>query len=91
MVSLLAQLYQYYVGPDNNWMSFVGRQENLAEDLLTALSLAGEDICERRLRGVRPRNVRAGKPEIGAKAVADPLTIERLEKTESWVLETFYA
>ncbi len=87
----LTQVYQCFVGSDNTRMNFVGRQENLADDLVKALALAGEPgINEKRLRRLKPMNVSAGNPLFGGRAVANPSTIAKIETAESWVLETFY-
>lgn len=86
----LTTVYQKYVGPDANWVDFIGRQENLRNDLIAALTLAGEmDICERRLR--RLKNVNVADPEFQEQTVVDPSWVEKVEKTEKWILETFYA
>lgn len=85
----LTQMYQYFVGPDNTWMDFVGRQENLQNDLVRAMALAGQDdVDEKRLRHLKPMN--AGLPHIMSQATVVPSMVERIEATESWVLKTFY-
>lgn len=87
----LTQVYQCFVGSDNTRMNFVGRQENLGNDLVKALALAGETgIDEKRLRRLKPMNVSAANPLFGDRAVADPATIAKIETAESWVLKTFY-
>jgi hypothetical protein len=87
----LTAVYQCYVGPDNDWMNFVGRQESLVDDLIAALILAGEmGACEKRIRRRARVNTGAAEPCYGTQAVADPALVERIEKTERWVLETFY-
>lgn len=86
----VTQIYKCYVGADNTWMDFVGRQENLVDDLVTALNLAGETIDEKRLRRLKPMNVSAGIPQFADRAIASPSMVERIESTERWVLDTFY-
>lgn len=46
-----------FVGPPEREIDFVGRQENLVEDLIAALRMAGEEFDEARLRSVPPANV----------------------------------
>ncbi len=87
-MGFLTKLFQCYVGPDNSWMNFVGRQERLVDDLVQALTLAGETIDEDALRNGPSRN--ATPPEFKDRAiVSDELAI-LVEQAEHWVLETFY-
>jgi hypothetical protein len=46
-----------FVGPPEREIEFIGRQENLVEDLIAALRQAGEEFDERLLRSVPPANV----------------------------------
>lgn len=84
-------LFQTYVGPENTWMDFVGRQENLPRDLMKALHLAEQPVRGNSMRRMSPKNVCAGDPELGSLAAATPATIARVAEKERWVLETFYA
>ena len=86
----MTELYQHYVGPDNTWMDFVGRQETLKKDLIQALRTAGEDIDAKRVGKLKKMNVGAGSV-IGERAIASEAMIERVEAVEHWVLDTFYA
>jgi hypothetical protein len=88
----LTQIYQEYVGPDASWMDFVGRQENLKADLIHAMELCGETIItESRLHRLKPMNKSAADPLWGDLAPVNPATVKRVEATEHWILETFYA
>jgi hypothetical protein len=87
----LTELYQHYVGADNTRMDFVGRQEHLADDLVEVLALAGRGVDEKALRALKPRNVSAADPKLGARAVAGWQTVHKIEAAEHWILETFYA
>jgi hypothetical protein len=53
---LTNEYYVPMVGPREQEIDFVGRYENLADDLVTALRLAGEDFNERELRSTPPVN-----------------------------------
>lgn len=46
----LTQRYELYLGPSPGVLDFVGRTERLADDLVRALRLAGEEFNEERLR-----------------------------------------
>jgi len=82
-------LYQYYVGEDCEKVDFVGRQEHLADDLVLALMLAGEDFDEEALRATprANRSPRRWKRKTGLSNA----TKRKLKEAEQWVWETFYA
>ena len=50
-------VYEQYVGPPENPIEFIGKQENLVEDLITALGRAGETFNASLIRAFPPRNV----------------------------------
>lgn len=83
----ISRLYQSYSLED---MDYIGRQENLADDLVTALGLASEEFDERKLRQVGRRNISAGHKKYGDLCVLDAETEERMLKTEQWIIDTFY-
>jgi predicted O-methyltransferase YrrM len=58
----LDTLYSSFVGPEGEQIEFVGRYERLADDLVRALQLAGQDFDEEVLRGYPPANVSSKKP-----------------------------
>ena len=55
--SFCTHVYEQYVGPPDDPIEFVGKQENLVEDLITALRSAGEDFNESLIRAFPPQNV----------------------------------
>lgn len=55
--SYVSDLYELYAGPENDEIGFVGRQENLIEDLIRALREAGEAFDEDRIRETEPVNL----------------------------------
>lgn len=81
-------LYQFFVGPEGDKIDFVGRQENLAEDLVTGLTLAGDVFDPELVRGTPRRYVTS--PQVKAEAVYADATLERVNWREKWVLERFY-
>jgi hypothetical protein len=50
-------MYERFVGPPECPIEFIGRYENLAEDLVLGLQLAGESFDEEALRATPPVNV----------------------------------
>lgn len=52
-----SQVCEWYCGPPDDEIDFVGRFEHLVDDLVSALSIAGERFDEARLRKTRPVNV----------------------------------
>jgi hypothetical protein len=87
----IQQVYKHFVGPENDWMDFVGRHEHLADDLVIALSRAGCEFDEGKLRSTPPVNTGAADPWFAEKIVASRELVGRVEEAERWVLETFYA
>lgn len=86
----VTQLYQYYVGVSADGVDFIGRQENLVDALVRALTLAGEDFDEQALRSVGRRNVAAARPEMVELCALDKGIERDVLTTEKWVMDTFY-
>jgi hypothetical protein len=81
----LSRVYEQYVGVPDRAISFIGRFERLADDLVLALREAGVAFDEARLRRVRPTNCTALRPECAA------VTRERLLAAESVAVGRFYS
>lgn len=45
----VSRLYQYFLGEEFDCVDFVGKQENLPEDLLSALRMAGESFTAEKI------------------------------------------
>jgi len=82
-------LYQSYVGESGQDLDFVGRQERLADDLVRALRMAGEDFNEDALRATPRANV--SKARWMRQTGFSNATKRKLKEDERWVWETFYA
>ena len=76
----LTQMYGYFMGVD-----FVGRQENLREDLIKALTLAGEDFDADMIRTHPAINTE----KYNEGELSDKIT-DKLLKSEEWVIKMFY-
>ena len=81
-------LYQFYLGRDADKVDFIGRQEHLADDLVQALTLAGEDFDEAALRATERRN--QSPPKWKKRCIVTTNTLERVIDQERWI-EQFYA
>lgn len=81
-------LYQYYTGENCEKVDFIGRQEHLADDLVEALTRAGEVFDEEALRSTPRQN--ESPDEWKEKCALLPETQARVAECERWVLETFY-
>jgi len=77
----VTKLFRFYVGG----VDFVGRQENLANDLVKALTFAGETFDERILRSTKRFNVSPSYEVVLSKE-----TQERVLEVEKWVIDSFY-
>lgn len=82
--ALLSRYYELYVGPPRDPIDFIGRYENLQEDLILALELAEQGFDEEALRAVAPVNTSAPTPPC-------PEEIrDRLVQSEKDAYERFY-
>jgi hypothetical protein len=81
-------IYEQYVGGPGEEIGFVGRTEQLAEDLCTALRLAGEQFDELQLRS-HPAVNRSDFATYPGRYTRD--AAERLATAESTAIERFYA
>lgn len=86
----VTKLYQYYTGKDLSKINFIGKQERLADDLVEALTISGQEFDEGRLRRTKMINVAGiGKRYDELTALKDA-TIDRIKHAEEWVFDTFY-
>jgi hypothetical protein len=85
-LGFVSTLYQFYV----NDVTFVGRQESLADDLVRALTMAGEEFDEEKLRAVGLRNVAGEWPKWQETCRLSAGTRGRMLWAERWALERFY-
>jgi len=88
----LTTIYKCFLGKDGNALNFVGKQENLREDLIEALTLAGEDFDEnlvRKLGRINPAKKLPGFNYERALRLGAKLEGE-LRKREGWIIKTFY-
>lgn len=75
-----------YVGEKEHEIEFIGKYENLVNDLVTALKLAGEVFDESALRAFQPVNV---SDKIAYPAIYSGDLEEQVRKAERMVLERF--
>ncbi len=88
----LTAIYKCFLGENGNDLDFVGKQENLTEDLIKALTLAGEDFNEKVIRDMGHFNT---KESWGYKKKDFSFDLNRkyhrkLMKSERWITEKFY-
>lgn len=81
-------LYQYYVGEAGDGVAYIGRTENLANDLVDALFKAGEDFNPWEIFDTAAQN--AGIDKWKRAAQYQPDTAFRVLDAERWVTERFY-
>jgi hypothetical protein len=80
------ELFDRFVGPTDDPIEFIGKFENLVDDLAYALHLAGEQFRPELLRETFPANV-SDKARFPAEY--SPALAKSLEDAESYVLERF--
>lgn len=69
--------------------TFVGKQEQLVDDLIRALALAGEQFDTERIRTTTPRNVRGCQPRRLSRSAYTPELMELVMSTEARAIERF--
>lgn len=87
----ITNLYQCYIGRNADQIDFIGRQEYLADDLVKALTIAGEKFDEQELRKAPWMNVAGGKKKLRHFATLSDETRDRVIESENWVMDKFYA
>ncbi len=83
-----AKIFGRYIGPSDAPISFIGRFESLTDDLVHALTEAGERFDEASLRAHPPSNV---SDYDRFPATFDPELARRLAQSEHPIIERFYA
>ena len=83
-----SRVYRCYVGDDLSLVDFIGRTESLEDDLVTALTLAGEDFDEGVLRKTEPRN-RSARGTLDRAVISKDLENEII-KADKWTIDNFY-
>lgn len=86
----LTKMYKYYVGENLKKVDFIGRQENLKNDLIKALTLAGESFNKKAINNLGRMNVSGGYKKYGRLARLSGKTAGKILKIEKWVLNNFY-
>lgn len=86
----LSNLYKLFVGKDGNSLGFVGKQETLRDDLIRALSLAGEDVRSNVINKASRINTAGGKKHFTETINVGSNIAKLINKKERWILETFY-
>ena len=82
---LVTKLFEAYTAG----CSFVGKQENLIEDLQTALDRAGEKYDLARLLNTKPKNVRGQRPRRIKASQYSPDLLKLVLKTEAIAMNRY--
>lgn len=73
-----ATLFSRFIGPEGDPISFVGKQENLREDLARFLDTCGEEYDKDALQTLTPQNAGSVRPEI-SKSVREQIVEAEME------------
>jgi hypothetical protein len=95
----LTKMYQYYVGEDLKEVDFIGRQENLYDDLIRALDMSGVtydkskiDSCKRINSSYEKNKNRKWRGNTVKNYCKLSKDLEnKLLHAERWIIENFYA
>jgi hypothetical protein len=85
----VSRMYEWFIGPPgHDFVQFVGRQENLAEDLIRVLTTLGYEVDAPAIR----RSARANESEKRhGEPVWDPELRRRVLKLEASAIRRFYS
>lgn len=86
---IVSNTYKQFCGENLEQLSYIGRQESLTEDLITALSMAGEQFDPEFIRAFHPRNVSSCMPEFREQCQYSPELKAAVLQAEKWALDTF--
>ncbi|MBU0459048.1 sulfotransferase family protein [Patescibacteria group bacterium] len=86
---MVTSIYQWYLGEDLSYVDFVGKQEYLYLDLVTALTLAGENFDEEKLFSTSLKNNFSGNIDLPEQCEYSPALKQRVLDREEWVLKIF--
>jgi hypothetical protein len=82
-----SSLFEHFVGPAENEISFVGRHERLVDDVCQALRIAGETFDEHTLRSYPRVNA---SDYVSTRALYSRSLAERLAAVEQAAIDRFY-
>ncbi len=83
---ICSQVFELFVGPEDAEIEYVGKYENLVDDLIIALTQAGEHFDEYAIKNCPPQNV-SDKTRFPASYTDEQK--ERIKKTEAKAFERF--
>lgn len=86
----VTRLYKLYVGENLDKVDFIGRYENLADDLIKVLKLSGSTFDEEVIREQAKRRMNVSPDHIKKHIALSEYAVERILETEHWVMENFY-
>jgi hypothetical protein len=84
----VSKLYRLYCDTLNVF-DFIGRQENLTEDLITALTLAGEEFCAENIRATARVNASYFDSNLKDECQISSDLEKRLMKNEKYAFELY--
>ena len=80
----LTRMYKEFDGVD-----YLGKQENLENDLISILETLGEEVDYDIVGKVKPLNT-SDYPVAKYLCEYDPKILERMKKLEKWIFEKYY-
>ena len=86
----VTELYKLFVGENLDKVDFIGKQENLVNDLILALNMAGEEFDEDVIRNLKKYNRTFDRRAISPRLGLSDYTRDRVLRVEKWVMDNFY-
>jgi len=81
-------IYRRLLGEEGE-VDFIGKQENLVDDVIAALRLAGESFDEHAVRNHPSKNVSSGLSEWKKRCVYSTTLLREVERLERYAMERF--
>lgn len=89
MPGWVSKLYTKFLGPNGDWVDFVGKQETLRDDLISALRLAEEDFYESGIYATDPMNKSSHLKEWSEKCYLSLALKKEIYAKEKEAIELF--
>lgn len=86
---MLTRIYKEFTGEDLQRVDYIGKQENLRQDLITALTKAKEGFNAEIIKNMAQLNVISRRAGYGEKRKYRREVFEKLLEYEKWVFDSF--
>ena len=86
----VSRMYKMFLGENIDKIDYIGRQENLSNDVITAMDMAGETYDKEVFKTFPEQNTAAQDDDFKSQVVYDPAVKKRVLEVEKWTIDNFY-